>query len=73
MFIFVNLPDDNAYIFAASQLISYCSFSCLILSSVVMTSFYIISKRFYLKRKGLSEARLQSITKKEYGFPVHSF
>ena len=37
-----------------------------------MISFYIISKRFFLKRKGLSDARVASITKKEYGFAVKS-
>ena len=36
-----------------------------------MISFSIISERFFLKRKGLSDARVASITKKEYGFAVH--
>ena len=36
-----------------------------------MVSFYILSKRFFLKRKGLSDARVASVTKKEYGFAVH--
>ena len=36
-----------------------------------MISFYILSTRFFLKRKGLSDARVASITKKEYGFEVH--
>ena len=36
-----------------------------------MISFYIISKRFFLKRKGLSDARVLSLNKKEYGFAVH--
>ena len=36
-----------------------------------MISFYIVSKRFFLKRKGLSDEREASITKKEYGFAVH--
>ena len=35
-----------------------------------MISFYILSKRF-LKREELSDARVVSITKKEYGFAVH--
>ena len=35
-----------------------------------MISFYIFSKRFFLKCKGLSDARVASITKKDYGFPV---
>ena len=66
-----TLPDDNADIFAASLLISYCSFSSLILSSIVIISFYILSERFFLKRKGLSDAKVASITKKEYGFAVY--
>ena len=65
------LPDDNIGIFAASQLILYCSFSSLILSSVIMISFYILSKRLFLKRAELSEARVVSIKKKEYGFSVN--
>ena len=36
-----------------------------------MISFYILSEIFVLKRKGLSDARVASITKKEYGFTVH--
>ena len=38
-----------------------------------MISFYILSKGFFLKRKGLSDARVVSITKKEYGFAVHFY
>ena len=38
-----------------------------------MISFYILYKRFFLKREGLSDARVASITKKEYGFAVHFF
>ena len=38
-----------------------------------MIKFYILSKRFFLNRKGLSDARVASITKKEYGFAVPSF
>ena len=58
--------DDNADIFAASLLMAYFRFL-----SVVMTSFYILSKRLCLKRKGLSDARVVLFTKKEYVFPVH--
>ena len=36
-----------------------------------MISFYILFKRFFLKRKGLSDARVASVTKKECGFAVH--
>ena len=50
---------------------SYCNFSSLILSSMVMISVFILSERFFLKRKGLSYGRVVSITKKEYGFVVH--
>ena len=59
------LPDDNANIFVASQLISHCSFSSLILSSIVVINFY-ISNRFFLKREELSDGGVVSITKKEY-------
>ena len=38
-----------------------------------MTSFYILSKRFSLKREGLSNAGVASITKKEYGFALLFF
>ena len=36
-----------------------------------MISFYILSKRFFLKREELSDARVVSITKKEHGLAVH--
>ena len=32
---------------------------------------YVLSKRFFLKREGLSNTRVASITKKEYGSAVH--
>ena len=32
-----------------------------------MISFYILSQRIFLKRKGLSDAKVASITRKEYG------
>ena len=57
-------PDNNAHIFGASLLITYCSFSSLILSSIVIISFYILSKRFSLKHEKLSDAKVASITKK---------
>ena len=59
--------------FVASLLISCCNLSSLIVSSIVMISFYILSKRFFLNCKGLSEARVVLVTKKEYGFAVHFF
>ena len=67
------LPNYNADIFVASLLISYCSFSSPILSSVAMISFYILSKRIPLKHEGISDTGVPSITKKEYGFAVHFF
>ena len=33
--------------------------------------FYIVSKIFFLKHEDLSDARVVSITKEEYGFVVH--
>ena len=36
----------------------------------LIISFYILSERFFLKHKGLSDARVVSITKK-HGFAVH--
>ena len=59
-------PDDRADIFATSLLISYCTFSSLILSSIVMINFYIVSKRFFLRCKEFYDGRVVSITKKEY-------
>ena len=59
-----TLPDDNAAIFAASVLMSYCNFSSLNLSSTVLINFYILSKRFFMKHEGLSDARVASITEK---------
>ena len=71
IYIFFFFPDDNADIFAASLLISYCGFLSLILSSVFVISFYILSRKFFLKHKRLSDARVASTIKKEYGFAVH--
>ena len=41
------LPHDNTDILAASQIILYCSFASLILSSVVIVSVYNLSKKFF--------------------------
>ena len=57
------LLKDNAEIFAASLLI----LSCILPSLIVLY----LSKRFFLKRKGLSDARVLPITQKDYGFKVH--
>ena len=64
------LADDNADIFSTSLLILHYSFKFLILSSVVMISFYILNKTFFMKREDLPDARVVSITKKEFGFVV---
>ena len=56
---------------AASLLILYCSFSPLILSSALWSLFQVLSKRWHRKRNGLSDARVVSLAKKEYGFAIH--
>ena len=38
-----------------------------------MISCHILSIRFFLERKGLSDARVASRTKKEYGFALHFY
>ena len=38
---------------------------------MIMISFCILSKTFFLKREGLSHARVESVTKSEYGFAVY--
>ena len=65
------LPDYNPDIFAASLLILYCSFSSLILLSIAMINFYVLFKRFSLKREELSDARVVPINKNKYVFPVN--
>ena len=42
-----------------------------ILSSIVMFSFQILSKRFLLKREELADEKVASTIKKEYGLAVH--
>ena len=59
------------YFCSFSVNIVFCSFSPLILSSIVMANVYILSKRFFLKREELSDARVVSMTKNEYDFAVH--
>ena len=63
-------PDENTDIFVASLLIWF-NVSSIILSQIVMISSYILSERFFLKRKRLCNVRVASITKKEYGFAVY--
>ena len=36
-----------------------------------MISFYIVSKKFFLKRKRLSDAKVASIDKKQYDFAAY--
>ena len=60
------LPDDNAYTFAASLLISCCNFSFLIKSLIAMVIFVFFLKDYLLKCKWLSDAKVVvvvSITK----------
>ena len=64
-------PDINVYIVAAFLLTSYCSFLSLVLPSVVIISFYILFRRFFLKRKGLPDAIVVLVTKKEYGLAIN--
>ena len=75
LLILLDDDDDDDDIFAVSLLISYCSLLSLILSivSVVLISFYILCKRFFLKRKRSSNARVVSIIEKEYGFACSTF
>ena len=56
---FIN-SGDNGDIFATFLLI-LLYFSSKILSSVVTISFYIHSKRFFLKREKLSDVRIVSV------------
>ena len=47
------------------------NFSSLILLSFVTIISYIFSKKLFLKRRGLSAAKVLSFTKKYYGFAAH--
>ena len=49
--------DENDDIFVASLLILHCSILILIISSIFMVTFCILSKILHLKRKRLSDAR----------------
>ena len=66
MIIFIHLsdilPDNNADIFAACLLISYCNFLSLLLASITMIS-YTLPIRLRLNCKVLSAARVVSIAK----------
>ena len=54
----INRKAPKIDIFAAFLLISNCSFSSLILSSIVLISFNFVSKRFFLKHKALSSNKI---------------
>ena len=57
-----NFSDYHVDIFTASHLIFYCSFSSLLVSSLVMISFYIPCKKLFLEHKGLSDGRVVWLT-----------
>ena len=65
------LIHENADIFAAALLISHCSFSAKIVSSVVVITFSILSKTMHLKHGLLSAGKIVSFTKKKNGFAAH--
>ena len=69
------LSDDDVDILAASLLMSYCSFSFLILSSIVLIGFGILSKKdsFWNVKNYLMQVSTSvvPITKNKYGFAVH--
>ena len=64
------LSDDKADISVVFLLILYYSFSFLIWS---LSWFYYIFKKKFLNLKGLPDASVASLTKKEYGSAVHFF
>ena len=55
----ISSPVKYSYLSTFPDVVSRnCSFSTLILSSIVIINFYIVSKRFFLKRKELSDERV---------------
>ena len=60
---FINFRDENTDAFTAFLLILYFSFSSLILSPIVMITFYIVFKRLRLKRKRLSDGNVVLLIK----------
>ena len=50
-------PDDNADIFATTLLMLYYNFSAQTFSSIVMTTLYTSSNRFFGTHKALSDGR----------------
>ena len=59
------LPDYSADIVSASLSKSYCAFLSLISPSIVIFTFYILSKRLRLKLKELSVGNVLPLTKKK--------
>ena len=67
------LEDTFLFLEKPRGLTSYCSFSSPILSAIVIIIFYILSKISFLKHKGLSVAKVVSVTKTWHDFAVHFF
>ena len=57
-----NFSDYHVDIFTASLLILYCSFSSLLVPSLVMISFYIPCKKLFLEHEGLSDGTVVWLT-----------
>ena len=64
------LPNDNADLFVAALLMWYCNFSSLILSLMFMTTPSKPSNKFIKESRVLSDGRVVSVTKNEYGFAL---
>ena len=60
------LPEDNADIFTATLSMSYCNFSALILTSIIVTIYCTSSNRFFEKCNGSSDRGVVSMTINEY-------
>ena len=58
-------------IFAAALLMSHCNFSSMILSSIVMITFFTSSNRYFHKCSELSDRRVISMAISEYFFSVY--
>ena len=71
MYVYINIYISYIIYIKCHIFKYHTSYASLILSSISMISFYILSKRFFLKGKALSDTRVASITKKKYGFAVH--
>ena len=65
------LPDDNTDIFTVAMSVLYYNIISLILLSMVMITLYTSSNRFFQKHNELSDRRVVSMTKNEYGCAAH--